>query len=240
MTFNSKAAMADVMGMFSSPMHTVAARTDSENSAVDAPASGGFAIFEEEAAAPKPAAQMAKPKLAAAPASSGFAIFEEEPTVDCHQKQRAKSLNSPLQVASGFDSTGDGKIDSLDLNGDGKIDAKIVPVSQPFAPPRPSFGSPTMTFNTKAAMHDVQQMFSSPLANDDFDEDYSNTSSPTEKFDGLNLQGLPVFDEGRPSIAHGPETIGANMSTILESSEQGGLPSGIKVLHIFLTFSCRH
>ena len=108
-------------------------------------------------------------------------------------------------------------------------------------------GSPTMTFNTKAAMADVHQMFSDPLARDAFHDDGddgdggcggggaggSNCGSPTEKFDAGSLQGLPVLedDDDRQSLAfHGTQTIGANMSTIHEKSEQGAWLHGLDTL----------
>eukprot|EP01052_Picozoa_sp_SAG31_P012096 SAG31_NODE_698_length_12746_cov_3.495136_9_plen_796_part_00 len=235
MTFNSKAAMADVMQMFSSPMRpkVASAAADGEGKAPKpAAASGGFAIFDESSSEPGAGSCLAPaPAAPAASAAStgpagGFSIFEESEEEFNAPSKHGNLANSPLQVAAGYDTTGDGKIDRLDVNGDGTFDLKIVPLPKPVHP-RPSFGSPTMTINTKAAMADVQQMFSSPLANDDFnvrDEDDS-CSSPTEKFDSISLQGLPVLDDDRESLAfHGTQTIGANMSTIHESSEQGAIP----------------
>ena len=87
-----------------------------------------------------------------------------------------------------------------------------------------------MTVNTKAALAEVEQMFSSPLRGtsshaSSADGDGADLAGEdTDKFDASTLAGLPTFDDdddrpgvmGRSETGTGTVTFGLGMSTILE------------------------
>jgi hypothetical protein len=87
-----------------------------------------------------------------------------------------------------------------------------------------------MTVNTKAALAEVEQMFSSPLrgtsshASSADGDGVDLVGEDTDKFDASTLAGLPTFDDdddrpgvmGRSETGTGTVTFGLGMSTILE------------------------